>query len=170
MDATKGSNTILPIHHPFWDQHRPGERWLRSDVTEGNNCHCSLEATDEHPTAPPRGYASPGRDQREQLRGNGPQAGLNENPGKTGRLFAQSHPYFPQTCAQCAFYLGGIAGGFKNQEKDCQNCPFIQGCINATRPIDGLLAMYDGKTKTYKGEEWCIDIESANDNLMIAKK
>lgn len=37
-------------------------------------------------------------------------------------------------------------------------------------PIDGLLAMYDGKTKTYKGEEWCIDIESANGNLMIAKE
>ena len=145
-------NTILPIHHPFWDQHRPGDRW---------NCHCSLEATDEHPTAPPKGF---------ELRGNGPQPGLNENPGKTGRLFAQSHPYFPQTCAQCAFYQGGIASGFKNQEKDCQNCPFIQGCINATRPIDGLLAMYDGKTKTYKGEEWCIDIESANGNLMIAKK
>ena len=116
MDATKGSNTILPIHHPFWDQHRPGDRWLRSDVTEGNNCHCSLEATDEQPTAPPKGF---------ELRGNGPQPGLNENPAKTGRLFAQSHPYFPQSCAQCAFYKGGIANGFKNQEKDCQNCRFI---------------------------------------------
>ena len=100
-------NTILPIHHPFWDQHRPGDRW---------NCHCSLEATDEQPTAPPKGY---------ELRGNGPQPGLNENPAKTGRLFAQSHPYFPQTCAQCAFYQGGIANGFKNQEKDCNKCKSI---------------------------------------------
>ena len=145
-------NTVLPVNDPFWGRHRPGDRW---------NCKCSLEATDEKPTGEPKGY---------ELRGNGPQPGLNENPGKTGRLFAQSHPYYPQTCAQCAFYQGGIASGFKNQEKDCQNCPFIQGCINATRPIDGLLAMYDGKTKTYKGEEWCIDIESANGNLMIAKK
>ena len=101
-------NTILPIHHPFWDQHRPGDRW---------NCHCSLEATDEHPTAPPKGF---------ELRGNGPQPGLNENPAKTGRLFAQSHPYFPQSCAQCAFYQGGIANGFKNQEKDCTQCRSLE--------------------------------------------
>ena len=120
LDATKGSNTILPIHHPFWDQHRPGDRWLRPDVTDGNNCHCSLEATDEHPTAPPRGF---------ELRGNGPQPGLNENPAKTGRLFAQSHPYFPQSCAQCAFYQGGIASGFKNQEKDCEHCKWINKFI-----------------------------------------
>ena len=59
LDATKGSNTILPIHHPFWDQHRPGDRWLRPDVTDGNNCHCSLEATDEHPTASPRASLLP---------------------------------------------------------------------------------------------------------------
>lgn len=111
LDATKGSNTILPIHHPFWDQHRPGDRW---------NCHCSLEATDEHPTAPPKGF---------ELRGNGPQPGLNENPAKTGRLFAQSHPYFPQSCAQCAFYQGGIASGFKNQEKDCERCKSISQII-----------------------------------------
>ena len=104
-------NTILPIHHPFWDQHRPGDRW---------NCHCSLEATDEQPTAPPKGY---------ELRGNGPQPGLNENPAKTGRLFAQSHPYFPQTCAQCAFYQGGIANGFKNQERDCIQCRQLAGLI-----------------------------------------
>ena len=104
-------NTILPIHHPFWDQHRPGDRW---------NCHCSLEATDEQPTAPPKGF---------ELRGNGPQPGLNENPAKTGRLFAQSHPYFPQSCAQCAFYQGGIANGFKNQEKDCEHCKWINKSI-----------------------------------------
>ena len=120
LDATKGSNTILPIHHPFWDQHRPGDSWLRSDVTEGNNCHCSLEATDEHPTAPPKGY---------ELRGNGPQPGLNENPAKTGRLFAQSHPYFPQSCAQCAFYQGGAENGFRNQERDCEHCRFIKAAL-----------------------------------------
>ena len=104
-------NTIRPIHDPFWDQHRPGDRW---------NCKCSLEPTDEPPTPIPTGY---------ELHGNGPQPGLNENPAKTGRLFAQSHPYFPQSCAQCAFYQGGIAGGFKNQEQDCQNCRFIRQCL-----------------------------------------
>lgn len=115
-------NVIRPIHDPFWDQHRPGDRW---------NCKCSLEATDEKPTAIPKGY---------ELRGNGPQAGLNENPGKTGELFAQSHPYFPQTCAQCAFYQGGIASGFKNQDKDCQRCRFIpipnESTINRERNLE----------------------------------
>ena len=100
-------NIVRPIHDPFWDQHRPGDRW---------NCKCSLEATDEAPTAIPKGY---------ELRGNGPQPGLNENPAKSGQLFAQSHPYFPQTCAQCPFYQGGIATGFKNQERDCNGCRFI---------------------------------------------
>ena len=109
-------NTILPIHHPFWDQHRPGDRW---------NCHCSLEATDEHPTAPPRGF---------ELRGNGPQPGLNENPAKTGRLFAQSHPYFPQSCAQCAFYEPGQGTQFKNAQGRCENCPFLQKCIDKAQP------------------------------------
>jgi len=28
-------NTILPIDHPFWAQHRPGDRW---------NCKCDLTA------------------------------------------------------------------------------------------------------------------------------
>ena len=37
-------NTILPIGHPFWDQHRPGDRW---------NCKCSLTSTDEPPTPVP---------------------------------------------------------------------------------------------------------------------
>ena len=151
MDATKGSNTILPIHHPFWDQHRPGDRWLRTDVTEGNNCHCSLEATDEHPTDPPKGY---------ELRGNGPQPGLNENPGKTGRLFAQSHPYFPQSCAQCAFYQGGIASGFKNQEKDCKLCRYIpisnEETINRKRNVE----IYKRLSSDKKYEELEFDNES----------
>ena len=30
-----------PIDDPFWNKHRPGDRW---------NCKCSLEATDEPPT------------------------------------------------------------------------------------------------------------------------
>ena len=70
---------------------------------------------------------------------NGPQPGLNEhhsdvtvgnNPAKTGRLFAQSHTYFPQSCAQCAFYQGGIASGFKNQEKDCSQCRSLQFAVS----------------------------------------
>ncbi len=42
--------TILPINHPFWNAHRPGDRW---------NCKCSLSATDEPPTGAPRGNNDP---------------------------------------------------------------------------------------------------------------
>ena len=34
--------TIRPIDDPFWNEHRPGDRW---------NCKCTLSSTDEAPTA-----------------------------------------------------------------------------------------------------------------------
>ena len=38
-------NTVRPIDDPFWDEHRPGDRW---------NCKCSLTSTDEPVTATPQ--------------------------------------------------------------------------------------------------------------------
>lgn len=35
-------NTVRPINDPFWNEHRPGDRW---------NCKCSLTSTDEPCTA-----------------------------------------------------------------------------------------------------------------------
>lgn len=67
--------TILPIHHPFWSAHRPGDRW---------NCKCSLSATDEPPTGAPRESNAPG---------NQPAPGLDNNPGMDGKLFGDTHPY-----------------------------------------------------------------------------
>lgn len=67
--------TILPINHPFWNVHRPGDRW---------NCKCSLSATDEPPTGAPRGSNDP-----KDL----PAPGLDNNPGKDGKLFSDTHPY-----------------------------------------------------------------------------
>lgn len=67
--------TILPINHPFWKAHRPGDRW---------NCKCSLSATDEPPTGAPRGGSDPK---------NRPAPGLENNPGVDGRLFSDTHPY-----------------------------------------------------------------------------
>lgn len=65
----------LPIDHPFWNSHRPGDRW---------GCKCSLENTDEPPTAVPD---DPNPKQ------NRPADGLDNNPGKDGKLFNDSHPY-----------------------------------------------------------------------------
>lgn len=67
--------TILPINHPFWSAHRPGDRW---------NCKCSLSATDEPPTGAPRDSGDP-KDQ--------PAPGLDNNPGIDGKLFGDTHPY-----------------------------------------------------------------------------
>lgn len=67
-------NTILPIDHPFWNQHRPGDRW---------NCKCDLTSTDEPITPVPQN----------SHKGNISQPGLDNNPGKDGQIFSRNHPY-----------------------------------------------------------------------------
>lgn len=69
--------TILPIDDPFWDQHRPGDRW---------NCKCSLTSTDEPTTPVPSVAVS-------QQPKNTPQKGLENNPGKDAAVFSDKHPY-----------------------------------------------------------------------------
>lgn len=68
---------ILPIDHPFWTKHKPGDRW---------GCKCGLRSTDA-PVKPPIGDAwdNPVYD---------PSVGLDNNPGKDAMLFSFSHPYF----------------------------------------------------------------------------
>lgn len=65
---------ILPIEHPFWSEHQPGDDW---------NCKCGWAATDEEPTTLPEGWK----------RAAAPSPGLNGNPGVTGKLFSKTHPY-----------------------------------------------------------------------------
>ena len=72
----------LPIDHPFWNSHRPGDRW---------GCKCSLENTDDEPTAVPD---DPNPKQ------NRPADGLDNNPGKDGKLFSDSHPYISKATPQ----------------------------------------------------------------------
>lgn len=67
----------LPVGDPFWDKHRPGDRW---------NCKCSLMATDEPAT--PGGSSG--------LRNTPGQPGLDSNPGKDGQIFSRTHPYYTQ--------------------------------------------------------------------------
>ena len=65
---------VLPIDHPFWDKHRPGDSW---------NCQCDLEATDAEATP------------EDQIPDGGSPAmdGLENNPGKDGKIFSSNHPY-----------------------------------------------------------------------------
>lgn len=101
--------TILPVDHPFWSRHRPGDRW---------NCQCSLESTDEPATGIKHEDAV-------DPRKNGPQKGLKDNPGKTGNLFGQDHPYYPESCSSCPF-AGGLTNRlgmiFRGQKRDCNTC------------------------------------------------
>ncbi|MCS2621089.1 hypothetical protein NXW11_24720 [Bacteroides thetaiotaomicron] len=65
--------TIRPIDDPFWNEHRPGDRW---------NCKCTLSSTDEAPTAVP--------DENGQ---NKAHDGLENNPGKRRQtVFRQNTP------------------------------------------------------------------------------
>ena len=64
----------LPVGDKFWDKHHPGDHW---------NCKCSLEQTDE-PANP---------DVLSHIPDVKAQKGLAANPGKTGEMFDDSHPY-----------------------------------------------------------------------------
>lgn len=64
----------LPVNHPFWEKHRPGDRW---------NCKCTLQQTDEQVND-------------EVIKDFYPvpqEPGLDNNPGKDGKLFSNTHPY-----------------------------------------------------------------------------
>lgn len=127
-------NTILPIDHPFWDQHRPGDRW---------NCKCSLTSTDEPPTPVPSTTA-PVPDV--STSGNNPHPGLAGNPAKTRAIFSQDHPYFPKDCNHCAFYKPNVKSRlrslFKAQTKDCYNCPNIDDRIDGIIKVNRKAAIH----------------------------
>lgn len=112
----------LPVDDPFWAKHHPGDRW---------NCKCSLEAVD----------TPVNRSAIEEGDVPAPQRGLENNPGKDGHIFNDTHPYFPNSCATCDFYRHS---NIKNkvrvllnatQKKNCYNCPYIDGCIERTQEI-----------------------------------
>ena len=65
--------TVRPIDDPFWNEHRPGDRW---------NCKCDLSSTDDPVTEIP-----------DFTRKDNPHPGLDNNPGKDGKLFSDTHPY-----------------------------------------------------------------------------
>lgn len=69
------SRLTLPVNHPFWNEHRPGDRW---------NCKCTLMQTDEpaNDSAIRKFYPVP------------QQPGLDNNPGKDGHIFSETHPYY----------------------------------------------------------------------------
>jgi hypothetical protein len=66
---------IWSIVDPFWNIHHPGDLW---------NCKCSISNTDKAVTG-------------ENIKSDyTPPAGLEGNPGKTGALFSDKHPYIAE--------------------------------------------------------------------------
>ena len=118
-------NTVLPVDHPFWNEHRPGDRW---------NCKCDLTSTDEPATGVPGGSPA----------GNNPQPGLKDNPGKSQAVFSDDHPYFPSDCNHCAFYNPTLKARLSTvitaRAKDCYNCPYIDGCIDGVTTVNQRVA------------------------------
>lgn len=67
----------LPVNHPFWDEHHPGDHW---------NCKCSLQQTDEPVNAEALDGWTPPL----------PMPGLDNNPGQDGMIFSKTHPYYTE--------------------------------------------------------------------------
>ena len=137
----------LPVEHSFWNKHHPGDRW---------NCKCSLESTDD-PASPD--------DILDDLPIEPAQRGLENNPGKDGKMFNDTHPYFPKNCNQCSFYKdrglkNKVKTWFSNHEKDCYNCSFFnnkeeeQKRRNSIKEfIENVLnSPWGGKKGVYLGE------------------
>lgn len=62
---------VYPINHEFWDTHWPPNGW---------NCRCTTIQTDEPVNEIEPGW-TPGK-------------GFRQNPGKTGMLIGEDHPYY----------------------------------------------------------------------------
>ncbi len=131
----------LPVDHPFWSKHKPGDRW---------NCKCHLEATDDPASEIKEGEFAPAP----------AQPGLKGNPAKDGKIFSQDHPYFAKSCATCPF--GKKAKGIKAvlnrwfmvSEKDCYDCQSLDDSVtqknenkfyNARRTIERTLNKYENR-------------------------
>lgn len=101
--------TVRPIDDPFWNEHRPGDRW---------NCKCDLSSTDD-PVTPVPDFTTK----------DNPHPGLDNNPGKDGIIFSDSHPYFPKDCKYCSFYQPKLSDTllrvFTGRRKNCYACKFI---------------------------------------------
>lgn len=65
-------NKVWSIDDPFWNTNYPGNLW---------NCKCGIKSTSEG--------AAPFKNHNHSK----PSPGLEENPGKTGKMFTDSHPY-----------------------------------------------------------------------------
>ena len=103
--------TVLPVDDPFWDEHKPGDRW---------NCKCELRQTDKGATQVP---VSDGKSDAAP--------GLESNPAKAKEVFSDNHPYYPDSCSSCPFAGGKLMALAHDlvSGKDCHHCRRVNKCI-----------------------------------------
>lgn len=130
--------TILPVDDGFWDAHRPGDRW---------NCKCDLRSTDKAATHAPDADIISKHDE--------PAKGLDNNPGKDGKIFNQSHPYFPKSCAACPFSSNGKPSPLADKiVGDCNVCGNVPtGSQQRTSPQSDYDRIVEEIKKNYKTQE-----------------
>jgi hypothetical protein len=136
-------DTVLPVDHPFWSAHHPGDRW---------GCQCGLEATDD-PVTP-----TPTADYRTS-------PGLENNPGRDAKLFNETHPYFPDSCDSCPFRNGRSFSGPTNLNTgkgDCGHCPYVEQVLpDNTVKITGIPENYEDF-----GQGWVKEFEEGDGYLV----
>lgn len=144
----------LPVDDPFWNEHHPGDRW---------NCKCSLEATDEPVNRPV------------DLEPTQPQRGLENNPGKDGHTFSDTHPYFPQSCASCPVrgadgFTNNLKAFFRNAKKDCYRCAKINNAIQQMPNLTDAKSLIDNVANDMVARKIAYKIYSFNDNELSKLK
>lgn len=134
--------TVLPINDPFWNEHKPGDRW---------NCKCSLRSTDKAPTRTPSASG----------KHCDPAPGLNTRPG-SGEIFSDDHAYYPRTCGACPFAgsLRALFSDLARRKGNCNQCQAVRKAIeqkeyNELKTERGAVRVHvnHGKTERAANEE-----------------
>lgn len=134
--------TVLPINDPFWNEHKPGDRW---------NCKCSLRSTDKAPTHTPSASG----------KHYDPAPGLNTRPG-SGEIFSDDHAYYPRTCGDCPFAgsLRALFSDLARRKGNCNQCQAVRKVVDTEKTE--LIKQRKQEYKAYKSNSNYIDVAFDN--------
>lgn len=90
-------NRVWKADDPFWNTNYPGSLW---------NCKCGLTSTDEKIT---EGRIPSGHDK--------PEPGLDKNPGITGEMFTDTHPYIKDAGKEARKAVDKFVKEFESKQK-----------------------------------------------------
>lgn len=90
-------NRVWKADDPFWNTNYPGNLW---------NCKCGLTSTDEKIT---EGRTPSGHDK--------PEPGLDKNPGITGEMFTDTHPYIKDAGKEARKAVEKFVKEFESKQK-----------------------------------------------------